>query len=158
QPDGRGLFLVNLLATQWGTTHQGDRKAVWFSLDHTARVTPRAGTDQLVAAFAELLAVTARPANAPVLCRALLQTLARVAPMRDAVVRVDRADGTGPALVAQLNTAHPADGAPIRIPLGLGSPWSGELEVYGSDDDVTRTLAAVAAERMTGALEAQRFH
>jgi serine phosphatase RsbU (regulator of sigma subunit) len=160
EPDGRGLFLVHLLATQWGTTHHADRKSVWFQMDHKDRDAQHTGVDRLVAAISELLGVSARhkPADAPVFCRALLQTLARVAPVYDAVVRIDRGDGAGPLPVAQLNTRQLGDGPPIRIPLELGTPWSGELSVFATDNQVTRTLAALTAERLSSALHAQRLH
>lgn len=160
QPDGRGLFLVNLLATQWGTIHHADRKSVWFQMDHKDRDVQHTGVDRLAAAISELLAVSAqhKPGDAPMFCRALLQTFARVAPVHDAVVRVDRGDGGGSVPVARLNTRHLEDGPPIQIPLELGTPWSGQLDVFGTDDQLTRTLAALAAERLGSALHAQRMH
>lgn len=38
--DGRGLFLMDALATRWGTTHFGTGKSVWFELERDPPAAP----------------------------------------------------------------------------------------------------------------------
>jgi phosphoserine phosphatase RsbU/P len=45
---GRGLFLLDLLASSWGTTHHAGGKAVWFVLAGSAPVLPPAAVDPSV--------------------------------------------------------------------------------------------------------------
>ena len=157
---GRGLQIVSRAASRWGTTYHADTKAVWFQLDRPGRRSAGVDAHTTAAAFAELLAASpdGRLADdAPGFGRALLQSLGNHVPLRSASIRVDRADGAGLRTLVQINPLlHPDEGQ-MLLPLALGRPWSGELEVSTADNAVSRTLATLVADRMSGYLEAHRL-
>ena len=182
---GRGLMLVDQLATCWGTLHHPDGKGVWFRLDtpngrgRIARPTLRAPS---FAALADL-ATAAPPLESPEPgtppTADALADLAREVHLRDqaslaevgeellgrlcplvgavgAVMLVDEADGHGPRTVAGYGNSVPsADG--VRVPLRLSKPWRGELALTAVDGAYGQALAELTAERLSHVVENRRL-
>jgi sigma-B regulation protein RsbU (phosphoserine phosphatase) len=157
-PRGRGLLILSRVATQWGTTYDAGRKAVWFQLNRSGHPGDPA-TSSAARAFAELLAVVPvveAPDDAPGFARALLGALADHVPLRAAAARVDRGDGAGWQTLAQLDPGPQSD-PPMRFPLSVGRPWSGHVELSTADAVLPRTLGMLVAERLSSYLEGQRI-
>ncbi len=146
-PSGRGLALVDRIATSWGTTHHKLGKLVWFELrrddaqaEPADEVVPDIGarTDQRVMRALERL-TTATGCVAVRVC-------------------VDRADGQGEREIATYGNAS-ANLREFRLPLGLAPPWVGELSllVTGQPSARSHTIAELAAETIGLALDNDRL-
>jgi phosphoserine phosphatase RsbU/P len=172
---GRGLLLVDHFAHRWGTTHYGGGKGVWFRLNReSASAAPdggAAGDSAMALTGAEepvtdppsltaLLAISPDPyADEPGadFASALLTRLVELTGAAGGVVRCDLGEGAGPIVLARYGRS-PRPGAPtVRVPLELGGAASGELELDTAVSDYVRSLATLAAERLTLALENDRL-
>jgi phosphoserine phosphatase RsbU/P len=179
-PDrGRGLLLVDHFAHRWGTTHFRGGKGVWFRLNRPgvpvgsdravattdstwAGAGPGEGGEQVAdpPALTALLAISPDPyADEPGadFAAALLTRLVDLTGASGGVVRCDLGEGAGPTVLARYGRT-PKPGAPtVRVPLALGGSASGELELDTAVSEYVRPLAALAAERLTLALENDRL-
>ena len=107
-----------------------------------------------------LLQITPDPyADDPVadFAGALLTRLAEHVGAVGAAVRCDRGDGAGTTVLARYGRAARPGMPTLRIPLALGHPASGELELDAPAAEHVRPLAAVVAERVTLTLENDRL-
>ena len=174
---GRGLSLVERLATAWGTRHDSDgRHTVWFSLArrHRPAQAPApldANPDpQRVFAVAEqarwLLHMPAGLAGRlePLeLVGELVRRLRELLGADTVGVEVDEGDGNGTTELARDGAARPgasaADALDVRLP--MTSPLRGALRVsgmrpgVGRDDEQTRDLVELIANRVAMAVEAR---
>jgi serine phosphatase RsbU (regulator of sigma subunit) len=153
---GRGLLLVDRLASRWGTLHHRHGKGVWFRLDRADEsfdgVPPPAVLSALGTVFAGVRENAAFAEVADEVIRRLFETLGAVG----AGVLVDESDGRGPRTVAAYGVA-PADlDGPIRVPLRLTRPWRGEL-VLAADSPYVQPLADLTADRLALLVENDRL-
>jgi phosphoserine phosphatase RsbU/P len=169
---GRGLLLVDHFASRWGTTHHRNGKGVWFRLTRDGKPEPP-GTDAATTGLAAggsgvadapalnaLLAITQDPyAEDPVadFAKALLTQLVDLVGAGGGVVRCDLGEGAGTIVLARYGRAARTGAPTLRIPLGLGSNATGELELDVPASEHVRPLAALVAERLTLALENDRL-
>ena len=151
---GRGLILVDRIATRWGVVHDNSGKSVWFDISrgdllsddvpgskrptHPARGgaaqrdTPRP-QDDLVANDGAVLAgpdTWLGTSVATDLAQFAMQLVGEVsAAAGEAPVELvlDRADGRGGVEVARAATANNHNAEPVRIPLPLAPPAGAEL-------------------------------
>ena len=154
---GRGLLLVDQLASSWGTTHFNGGKGVWFRLDRpdTDLSSPAPPVLRLPQRAASLTAPSALRDNAslPEIAEELLQRLCDIAEASGAALTVD--EGDGPRTVAAFGRLTASgDAAEIRIPLRLTRPWRGELMVVGAAE---QALAVVTADRLGLIVENHRL-
>ncbi|OAA27121.1 serine phosphatase RsbU, regulator of sigma subunit [Frankia sp. EI5c] len=105
--DGRGLALVDALASSWGTEHVAGGKTVWFRLSDTTRASPAGSASAAPAAPAQVGGPTRQPASAPLRLPRLIA--------RD-TARALSAEGEVSELLAQLLDTLPADGGLVRRP------------------------------------------
>ncbi len=179
---GRGLEMVQRLATTWGTRHESDgRHVIWFSL------TPEAGAAPLVPAQpppAPPTPVSERVWSDAEQARRLLhvpsELVARLQPLElvaellrrlcelldadSARVDVDEGDGRGPREVARAGTVAAAaalGGTSVDVPLPLTAPLRGTLRVAhrrggpGAGAERTRDLTELITYRIAMAVESR---
>ncbi len=154
---GRGLILVDRIATRWGVVHDNSGKSVWFDIQRSdllsdnvpgsKRLTPTAGggpaqrdtlrtRDDLAAADGAVLVgadTWLGTAVASDLAQFAMQLVGEVsAAAGEAVVELvlDRADGRGDVEVARAGTTNNDTDEPVRIPLPLAPPAGGVLTVH----------------------------
>ena len=152
---GRGLILVDRIATRWGVVHDNSGKSVWFDIRRSdlpsddvpgtkrptraaqvgaaQRDAPPAG-DDLVPDAAVLTGADTwlGTAVATDLARFAMQLVGEVsAAAGEAVVELvlDRADGRGGVEIARAGSANNHTADPVRIPLPLAPPAGGMLTV-----------------------------
>jgi serine phosphatase RsbU (regulator of sigma subunit)/anti-sigma regulatory factor (Ser/Thr protein kinase) len=162
---GRGLVLVDAIATAWGSRHDSDGHRVWFTLRATAPapVTPApAASPEGVWPDPDstrwLLHLPAPPSSLPVLVTELLRRLCDVLGATGGTVVL--ADDTGESLLAAYGEkadGENADGGVVTVPLPLEPPRSGRLAVYSRAVEAAE-LAALTAQRVTLAVEADKQH
>jgi sigma-B regulation protein RsbU (phosphoserine phosphatase) len=177
---GRGLLLVDHFASRWGTTHQGGNKGVWFRLESRAesgrdgrRSEPAAreaaavrpdgygrARSADVPALNALLEIAPDPyADDPVndFAGALLNRLADLVGAGGGAIRVDLGEGAGEQVLARYGRALRPGTRTVRVPLSLGRPAVGELELDAPATGYLQALATLVAERVTLALENDRL-
>ncbi|HEY2950146.1 MAG TPA: SpoIIE family protein phosphatase [Micromonosporaceae bacterium] len=181
---GRGLLLVDHFASSWGTTHLPSGKGVWFRLDlaksgrgaaesrppgdgqHTRPTGPTrspGGVDVVAPRaedFAALMQLAPDPTRTDTIEDFAAELLARAAQLVGAsggAIRFDRGDGAGLRLLARHGRPPYADADAIRVPLSVGRPRSGELELEASPSAYARPVAALVAERVSLYLENDRL-
>jgi phosphoserine phosphatase RsbU/P len=172
---GRGLMLVEQLATSWGTRHERDgTHRTWFSMS-------RGKADQGVEQLGELVVVddVGEPLpewpdtdqvrqllhvpaalgvrlDMPALVAELARRLREVLRADGVSVDVDHGDGSGAFQLAQ-DGAEPSSlpGAPaVEIGLPLSSPLRGVLRILpGAGSTVAPELAELTAQRIALAVE-----
>lgn len=167
---GRGLLLVDHFADRWGTTHYRGGKGVWFRLERADQPTPAepgevpeqatpAGSQFPAAdlpALSVLLSVAPdQDAEDPTadFAAALLSRLVDFTGAVGGTVRCDLGEGDGPVVLARYGRVPRTGGDTLRVPLSLGGPASGELELDAPAAEYVRPLAALVAERLALALE-----
>lgn len=156
---GRGLLLVDNLATRWGTIHHDDGKGVWFHLPRDRAPAPSPNTLAPWPAVdpVAVLGALADSTDLPDQLEELLRRLAHATGSSGAAVLVDDGEGAGPRVVATHGAALPVEGL-ARLPLRLTRPWRGELALHpargtpGGDP-----LVALAAERIGLLVENHRL-
>jgi sigma-B regulation protein RsbU (phosphoserine phosphatase) len=170
---GRGLALVQRLATTWGTRHESDgRHIIWFSLSRgsapVAPATPAAPPDtERVWSTAEqarwLLHVPAALGDRLEPVELVAELVRRLRELLDADsvdVKVDEGDGTGAREVARDGAGH-GGGHAVEVRLPMTAPLRGVLRVVhrltthpsGVDADRTRDLTELIAARIAMAVE-----
>jgi sigma-B regulation protein RsbU (phosphoserine phosphatase) len=174
---GLGLALVDHFASRWGTTHLPSGKGVWFRLDRTRpgasgdghRTGPTGATQSPDTAggltpSAEALAALMRIApdataadTVEDFAAELLAQAARIVGASGGAIRFDRGDGAGLRLLARYGRPPYADADAIRVPLSVGRPRSGELEMDASPSAYARPVATLVAERVSLYLENDRL-
>jgi serine phosphatase RsbU (regulator of sigma subunit) len=162
---GRGLLLVDHFASRWGTTHHAGGKGVWFRLDrpgHGSTDEPDRAIDAApnTSALTALLQVSLDPHAEDAIGDFAAELLARIAELVGAaggVVRFDRGDGAGSRILARYGRAPQSGLDSIRVPLAVGRPCSGELELDAAPSAYARPLAALVAERLALTLENDRL-
>ncbi len=162
---GRGLQLVDQIATYWGTLYYPDRKGVWFRLERLS-----AGTERRpVTVLAEATPVTAKTLEGlvildrltdgrglPELGEQLLSGLCAAVGAAGGAIIVDAGDGQGRRTVAGYGSPVPAIGG-VRVPLPLVRPWRGELVLTKPAAGYVRALVDLTAERVALTLENERL-
>jgi phosphoserine phosphatase RsbU/P len=182
---GRGLALVQRLATSWGTRHEADgRHAVWFSLARTpCRPQPQAPPAPPDAERVWTTAEQARwllhvpsglvdrlePAE---LVAELVRRLRELLDAESVSVEIDEGDGTGPRELTRAGSDR-GNGPTVEVRLPTTAPLRGALRVVqrpGSgiagdgagrrgtttaDADRTRDLTELIAYRVAMAVESQ---
>lgn len=172
---GRGLLLVDHFASRWGTTHQGGNKGVWFRLERSGTRRPAPATaphpgvrpgeqsrerSTDAPALNALLEIAVDPyTEDPVsdFATTLLARLAELVGAAGGVIRCDLGEGLGEQILARYGPAPRPGDRTIRVPLGLGRPASGELELDAPATAYLEALASLVAERVTLALENDRL-
>jgi phosphoserine phosphatase RsbU/P len=153
---GRGLLLVDQIASQWGTVHHPAGKGVWFRLDRvgvSSRVEPPAPAPPwpMVDPVAALGSVP-EGLDLPDQLAELLRRLTQATGADAAAVLVDDNDGTDLKHYAAYGVV-PANGAG-RTPLRVARPWRAELVM---SPVCTGPLVDLAAERIGLLLEIHRL-
>ena len=177
---GRGLALVQRLATAWGTRHERDgRHVIWFSVARpTATTAGAAPPTPAVSPEPERVWTTAEQARwllhvPPALVDRLepeelvAELVRRLREFLDAVavsVDVDEGDGNGARELARdsrlaVNGAAAASTPPVEVRLPMTAPLRGTLRVLpsgaGLDSDRTRDLTELVAHRVAMAVESR---
>lgn len=119
-----------------------------------------AGATADATALTSLLEITPDPyAEDPVhdFASALLTKLAELVGAGAGVIRCDLGEGGGPGVVAKYGRALRSDTPTLRVPLTLGRPATGELELDVPATAYARPLAALVADRVALALENDRL-
>src|SRR5262249_24855104 len=162
---GRGLQLVDRIATYWGTLYYPDRKGVWFRLERLS-----AGTEHRpVTVPAEATPITAKTLDGlvildrltdgpglPELGEQLLSGLGAAVGAAGGAIIADAGDGQGRRTVAGYGSPVPAIGG-VRAPLPLVRPWRGELVLTKPAAGYVRALVDLTAERVALTLENERL-
>ncbi len=177
---GRGLALVQRLATAWGTRHERDgRHVIWFSVARPTATTAGAAPPSPAASpEPERVWTTAEQARwllhvPPALVDRLepeelvAELVRRLREFLDAVavsVDVDEGDGNGARELARdsrlaVNGAAAASTPPVEVRLPMTAPLRGTLRVLpsgaGLDSDRTRDLTELVAHRVAMAVESR---
>jgi phosphoserine phosphatase RsbU/P len=177
---GRGLLLVDQLATSWGTRHDATGKGVWFRLErapappeqvpvlatHPASH-PREGghpgvTPEACVWLVDVPEDLRLRLTMPELVTELLVRLCEVTGATSGEVRLDLGDGVGEQRVASYGDAEPfADGGGLVVPLPVHRPLHGSLLLHpppGEGPGVHwAPLAALSAHRMAIGIDADRL-
>ncbi|WP_432833764.1 SpoIIE family protein phosphatase [Dactylosporangium sp. CA-092794] len=154
---GRGLLLVEQLATAWGTLHFAGGKGVWFRLDRPSTVGPRPGLPALdLPSAVDALTWSGRGTSLEDIAEELLQRLCLAIGAQGAALTVD--EGDGPRTAAAFGRSGGSTDAGRRLPLRVARPWRAELLVSGgTDSPLARPLTALAADRLTLLVENHRL-
>jgi serine phosphatase RsbU (regulator of sigma subunit)/anti-sigma regulatory factor (Ser/Thr protein kinase) len=159
ETNGRGLMLVDSVATVWGSQHDGEGHRVWFTLRATAAPptpdTPRAPADTAwpdPATARWLLHLPAGAEPLPVLLTELVRRLCDVLSAPGASVWLD--NETGATSLARCG----GDGGkpPVTVALPLAPPTTGRLVVH-TDVPGAADLAALTAQRIALAVETHQL-
>ncbi|MGI8814177.1 MAG: SpoIIE family protein phosphatase [Pseudonocardia sp.] len=176
---GRGLLLLQRMASAWGTRHEADGShQVWFTLDRddrspapednrpaepaTPTITPLVGADWSDAdRLRWLLRVPAHPAGGldlGVLVGELARRLRELVGAAGVAVEADAGDGTGSRELARdgLDPAALDPGEVMDVALPLTPPLRGALRLAITPGGVAlQPLAEVAAQRIALAVESE---
>ncbi|MFI5915440.1 SpoIIE family protein phosphatase [Dactylosporangium sp. NPDC051541] len=172
---GRGLLLVEQLATAWGTLHFSGGKGVWFRLD--AAPASAFGKSDIPAfdlpAAVDSLVWSGQGTSLEELAEELLQQLCRAIGAQGVALTVDEGEGPhtvtafgrlGGSLDYQATQASSAEaqsaggGFSRRVMLRVARPWRAELLIAGGDGRPdARSLTALAADRLTLLVENHRL-
>jgi serine phosphatase RsbU (regulator of sigma subunit)/anti-sigma regulatory factor (Ser/Thr protein kinase) len=172
---GRGLALVQRLATSWGTRHEADgRHVIWFSLARVDRPPPPPARP--APADAERVWTTAEQARwllhvppglvdrlePAELVAELVRRLRELLEAESVSVEVDEGDGTGPRELARDGSTVLGEGPTIDVRLPTTPPLRGVLRVAhrvggaaAADPEHTRDLTELIAYRVAMAVESQ---
>lgn len=156
---GRGLILVDRIATRWGVVHDNSGKSVWFDIQRgdllsddvpgSKRPThpPRGGvaqrstrrprddlaaTDGAALAGADSSLATVAAMDVAQFATQLVGEVSAAVGEAAVALVLDRADGRGAVEVARAGSANNHTADPVRIPLPLAPPAGGMLTVRGS--------------------------
>jgi serine phosphatase RsbU (regulator of sigma subunit)/anti-sigma regulatory factor (Ser/Thr protein kinase) len=182
---GRGLLLVDQLASRWGTVHHPGGKGVWFRLDRPGgRRRDDDPPEQAVPAIPSTLASALAPPGAPTALGPAMLQLDGLEEFSQPTAALWSGEGlaeTGAELLNRLCTAVGASGAALfidqndgrgeqvaarygtlssgamRIALPLNRPWRGELALSRTPAPYARPLAELTAERIALFIENQRL-
>lgn len=161
---GRGLLLVSLLASSWGTIHSGAGRRIWVRLDRAGSGgSPEPGADAggVDQVLATLLGggVVQPSTNGTGTPTELLRRLVTALGAGAASVTVDRADGLDSIEFARYASEAPVatSGRVVRAPLPLRTPWCGELTATGVRGRHAEAMATLTAEQIALLIENQRL-
>ena len=160
---GRGLLLVDQLASSWGTLHFGGGKGVWFRLDKKAGA---AGSDRTPPSFEIPVAPAPEALSAlgwsgtgtslTEVSEELLQRLVGVIGASGAALTMD--EGDGPHTIAAVGRLTGTIDSGLRVPLRVTKPWRAELLVAGGGGNpYARPLTSLAADRLMLLVENHRL-
>jgi serine phosphatase RsbU (regulator of sigma subunit) len=180
---GRGLLLVDQLATAWGTSHHPGGKSVWFRLgpapagaDPAApeAVTrpisaPAAGDEVPASSWAWLVHVPEGlrdRLSMPALVSELLTRLCEVTGAASGAVYLDTADERGRQRLASYRSAELGPSAPrargLTTPIPVARPWRASMVLHPPPDAAAgkywSELAGLSAQRMAISIDAERLH
>jgi phosphoserine phosphatase RsbU/P len=172
---GRGLALVQRLATAWGTRHEADgRHVIWFSLTRVDR--PQTPPTPAALPDAERVWTTAEQARwllhvppglvdrlePAELVAELVRRLRELLDAESVSVEVDEGDGTGARELTRDGNLVPGGGPTIEVRLPTTPPLRGALRVVHrlsrsgeADPERTRDLTELIAYRVAMAVESQ---
>ncbi|GAA2369042.1 SpoIIE family protein phosphatase [Dactylosporangium salmoneum] len=152
---GRGLLLVEQIATAWGTMHFSGGKGVWFRLD----IAPgrRIGAPALdLPSAIDALTWSGRGTSLEELAEELLRRLSQAIGAHGAALTID--EGDGPRTVVAVGRTGGVMDSGRRVPLRIARPWRADLLVAGgAGNPLTRPLTALAADRLTLLVENDRL-
>jgi serine phosphatase RsbU (regulator of sigma subunit)/anti-sigma regulatory factor (Ser/Thr protein kinase) len=156
---GRGLVLIDAVASAWGSRHDSGGHHVWFTLRATTpQPTPEAPAAPASAVWPDpgtarwLLHLPAPPSPLPVLVTELLRRLCDVLGAHGGTVVLS--DDNGEELLASYGELA---GDAVIVPLPLEPPRSGRLAVHTATTGAAE-LAQLTAQRVTLAIEADKQH
>ncbi|MEU0553439.1 SpoIIE family protein phosphatase [Dactylosporangium sp. NPDC006015] len=160
---GRGLLLVDQLASSWGTLHFGGGKGVWFRLDKKPGTV---GSDRTPPSFEIPVAPAPEALSAlgwsgtgtslTEVSEELLQRLVGVIGGTGAALTLD--EGDGPHTVAAVGRLTGTVDSGLRVPLRVTKPWRAELLVAGGGGNpYARPLTSLAADRLMLLIENHRL-
>jgi serine phosphatase RsbU (regulator of sigma subunit)/anti-sigma regulatory factor (Ser/Thr protein kinase) len=177
---GRGLMLVQKLATSWGTRHDADgRNTTWFTVHRdapgairasrtsaaapltTTNISPsRLGHAHQIQAILRISPELAERLDADAMVTELTRRLREVLDLDEVAVEVDYGDGSGTHEIA--HHGHPPDGeeAPALrdIPLPLTAPLRGRLRISGTAHQLVSEAAELTAQRIAISIESDYLH
>lgn len=156
-PDGRGLALVDRIATSWGTTHTKSGKVVWFELRRDgddARDEPgdASGDAELLLRSQATPAVNDRVRHA-------VERLVATGEFVAARVGLDRRDGIGSREIATSGVSDPMLNE-IRVPIPVAAPWTSDLTVSAAARELSTRgaqMTAIVAESIGLVLDNDRL-
>ena len=158
---GRGLLLVDQLASSWGTLHFGGGKGVWFRLDKAGvRSEPAPPTFEVPLAPAPealgALGWSGTGTSLTEVAEELLQRLVGVIGAAGAALTLD--EGDGPHTIAAVGRLTGSVDSGRRVPLRITKPWRAELLVAGGGGNpYARPLTSLAADRLMLLVENHRL-
>jgi len=177
---GRGLMLVQQLATSWGTRHDnGGRNTTWFTLHRdapnttrtpqTSAITPLTTTntspnqlDQAhrIHALLRISPVLAQRLDATTMVTELTRRLRDVGDLDEVAVDIDYGDGNGNHEITHHGHRPHDNNAPARqdIPLPLTAPLRGRLRITSPPGHLVPELAELAAQRIALSIESGYLH
>lgn len=177
---GRGLYLVDRLATTWGTRHHPGGKSIWFRIgagadeaaDGRTEGLPEPAVDDVppVTSWNWLVQVPdalRHRLDLPALVAELLARLCEVTGAGWGAVALDRGDAAGSVRLASWGVPRgPEDGPPdpartVIVPLPLTPPWGGSVVLQAAGDArptaLWTDLANLSALRMALGMDAERL-
>jgi serine phosphatase RsbU (regulator of sigma subunit)/anti-sigma regulatory factor (Ser/Thr protein kinase) len=171
---GRGLMLVERLATSWGTRHNADgTNTTWFTVHldgpgavrppQTSAVAPVHNVSPRVLdhsdkarALVRMPPVLAQQLDAGAVVTELTRRLREILDLDEVLVEIDYGDGSGTHKVA--HDGHHTDGDQTKaraldIPLPFAGPLRGRLRLHGAAEELGSELAELAALRIALSVE-----
>lgn len=176
---GRGLMLVQRLATSWGTRHDTDGKnTTWFTVHRdgpgavrapqTSTVTPLHNVSPRVLGHADKIRTLLRisPAlaqrlDAGTVVTELTRRLREILDLDEVAVAIDYGDGSGTRQIAHDGRHPEGEQTPARaleILLPLTAPLRGRLCLHGAIDQLVSELGELAALRIALSVESDYLH
>ncbi|MDG6101116.1 ATP-binding SpoIIE family protein phosphatase [Dactylosporangium aurantiacum] len=160
---GRGLLLVDQLASSWGTLHFDGGKGVWFRLDVPGAAGPPSptppGFEIPLAPAPDALGALGWSGTGTSLTEVaeeLLQRLVGVIGAAGAALTLD--EGDGPHTIAAVGRLTGSVDSGRRVPLRVTKPWRAELLVAGGGGNpYARPLTSLAADRLMLLVENHRL-
>jgi phosphoserine phosphatase RsbU/P len=176
---GRGLMLVQRLATSWGTRHDADgTNTTWFTVHRDGPGAVRASPTSAVAplhdisprvldqadkirALLRFPPALAQWLDASAVVTELTRRLREILDLDEALVEIDYGDSSGTCEIA--HDGHHPDGdqtpaGTIDIPLPLTAPLRGRLRLRGAADQLVSDLAELTALRIALSIESDYLH
>ncbi len=177
---GRGLMLVQQLATSWGTRHDAaGRNTTWFTVHGdgprttrasrtsavapltTAHITPSPlGHAHQVEALLRISPVLAERLDAGTMVTELTRRLREVCDLDEVAVEVDYGDGSGTHEIAHHGRHPDGEETPALrdIPLPLIAPVRGRLRISGAASQLVPEAAELTAQRIALSIESDYLH
>jgi phosphoserine phosphatase RsbU/P len=176
---GRGLMLVQRLATSWGSRHDADgRNTTWFTVHRDGPGAVRASRTSAVAplhdispsvlghahkirALLRIPPAVAERLDTGAVVTELTRRLREVLDLDEVVVEIDYGDGSGTREIAHDGRHPDGEKAPARaldLPLPLTAPLRGRLRISGAADQLVSDLAELAALRIALSIESDYLH
>jgi serine phosphatase RsbU (regulator of sigma subunit)/anti-sigma regulatory factor (Ser/Thr protein kinase) len=180
---GRGLLLVDRLATAWGTSHHAGGKSVWFRLGPALEedgfaapeaatrpvIAPAAGDEVPASAWAWLVHVPEGlrdRLSMPALVSELLTRLCEVTGAATGTVYLDQGDERGRQQLAGYRSAELGPSVPrargLTVPIPVARPWRASVVLHPPVDAEAGKywpeLVGLSAQRMAISIDAERLH